>query len=295
MTLDQTLRLPEGRVLSFRTQGSTEGYPLFYLHGIPGSKQEPFLPPEADTPEGVRLISMDRPGYGGSTPCKRYDVTTHTSDLCAIADHLGIGRFALFGFSGGGFYALNSAHLLGDRVSAVVVVGTAAIPLLSDPLSEAGELTAATWQQARDLPEALPAQLLSLTGDAQGLADTLLQAFSSADRELFADPHQWVYHQVNMSAAVRQGAAEAAGAIARDVTLMMQPWPCDLGRLPHAVHIFHGTDDDLVSPRHALALAETIPHSQLELGEGEGHYAGICGSRVQDLCLQAVAVGRSRG
>ncbi|WP_027329291.1 alpha/beta fold hydrolase [Marinimicrobium agarilyticum] len=288
MTLAQTLSLPDGRVLSFRAQGDAAGYPVFYLHGIPGSKQEPFLPADTETLSGIRLITMDRPGYGGSSPCEHYDVTTHSADLCALADHLEIGRFALFGFSGGGFYALNSAHQLGERVSRVVLVGTPAIPLLPDPLNEAGELTASTWQQARDNPETLPDQLRPLVSDAQGLAETLLQALSSADRELFADPHHFACHQDNMSTAVQQGAKAAAIAIARDMTLMMQPWPWDSARLPQAVHIFHGTSDGLLSTQHAQALAEAISHSQLELGEGEGHYAGICGSRLRDLCLQAL-------
>ncbi len=227
-------------------------------------------------------------GYGGSSPCEHYDLSTHTADLCALADHLNIGEFALFGFSGGGFFALNTAHQLGERVSRLVLAGAPAIPLLADPLSEAGELTAATWQQARDNPEALPEQLQPLASDAQVLADTLLQALSRSDRALFSEPEQLAHFQADMSAAVERGATAAAEAVARDCTLVMQPWPCDLGALSQPVHIFHGTDDSLLSTQHAQALAAAIPHSQLELGEGEGHYAGICGARARNLCLKAL-------
>lgn len=289
MTPAQSLPLPDGRVLSFRTQGPVEAYPLFYLHGIPGSRQEPFLGPEADTLDNIRLIAMDRPGYGGSSPCEHYNLTTHTADLCALADHLNIERFALFGFSGGGLFALNTAHQLGDRVDRLVLAGAPAMPLLADPLSETGELTAGICQQARDTPETLPELLLPLLSDAQGLADTLLQALSKADRVLLSDPQHLADHQANMSTSIRQGPIEAATAIARDFTLMMQPWPFDAGTLEQTAHIFHGTDDSLFSTQHAQALAATIPHSQLELGEGEGHYAGIFGSRARNLCLKALS------
>ena len=81
----------------------------------------------ADAAErGIRLISYDRPGYGGSTPQPGRSIADGADDVRAIAEHLGIERLAMWGFSGGGPYTLACAALLPDLVAAAAVVGSIA-------------------------------------------------------------------------------------------------------------------------------------------------------------------------
>jgi pimeloyl-ACP methyl ester carboxylesterase len=96
---------------------------VFWLHGSPniGSPPEPlFAAAEAN---GLRWVSYDRPGYGGSGPHDGRTVASAAADVAAIADALGIGRFAVLGHSGGGPHALACAALLPERVIAAVSVG----------------------------------------------------------------------------------------------------------------------------------------------------------------------------
>ena len=103
-----------GRVLhAYDTAGA--GLPVFWHHGTPnvGAPPEPLF--AAAARHGLRWVSYDRPGYGGSDPVPGRDIAAAAADVAAIADALGIGRFAVFGHSGGGSHALACAALLPDR------------------------------------------------------------------------------------------------------------------------------------------------------------------------------------
>ena len=67
---------------------------------------------------GFRLIGIDRPGYGLSTPWPGRSIVDWVPDGIAVADHLGIGRFVAVGVSTGGAYVLALAALHPDRVPA---------------------------------------------------------------------------------------------------------------------------------------------------------------------------------
>ena len=87
------------------------------LHGTPGSRVGPFPRGRGLYELGVRLISFDRPGYGGSDRLISRRVADVVPDVTAIADALDLGRFAVLGRSGGGPHALACAALLPERMT----------------------------------------------------------------------------------------------------------------------------------------------------------------------------------
>ena len=60
------VRSRDGRQLAVNMSGHPTGHPVFMLHGTPGSRVGPFPKSRVLYELGVRLISFDRPGYGGS-------------------------------------------------------------------------------------------------------------------------------------------------------------------------------------------------------------------------------------
>ncbi len=72
----------------------------------------------------MRLVTFDRPGYGGSTPAP-FRLASIAADAHAIADGLGVARFAMLGMSGGGPAALAAATVPGGRVTRVGVASGA--------------------------------------------------------------------------------------------------------------------------------------------------------------------------
>src|SRR5262245_6028460 len=102
----QTLKLKDGRNLGFAQFGADSAPPVFYFHGWPGSRLEAGF---FEIP-GVQMIGVDRPGYGLSDPHPKRKLADWPNDVAALADHLGFGKFAIVGMSGGGPYAAACAY-----------------------------------------------------------------------------------------------------------------------------------------------------------------------------------------
>jgi pimeloyl-ACP methyl ester carboxylesterase len=113
----------DGRVLDVDADGTESGLPLLFHNGTPSSGQlyAPFV--DAASARGLRMISFSRAGYGGSTRCPERSIADVASDVAAVLDHLGMGRFYTLGWSGGGPHALACAALLPIRVIGAATVG----------------------------------------------------------------------------------------------------------------------------------------------------------------------------
>ena len=123
--VEGTVKVGRGlRRLGFAEFGPADGRPLVWLHGTPGARRQ--IPQSARVVAeewGVRIVGIDRPGVGSSTPHRYGSLLDFTTDLAKVADHLGIERFGMIGLSGGGPYALASCYALPDRVAVAGVLG----------------------------------------------------------------------------------------------------------------------------------------------------------------------------
>src|SRR4051794_11835917 len=117
---------PDGRTVAAYEHGDPDGRPVLVHHGTPGSGhvREKWIAQAAE--QGIRLISYDRAGYAGSDRAPGRSVADVAGDAAAIADALGVERFATWGASGGGPHALACGALLGERVVAVATIAGAA-------------------------------------------------------------------------------------------------------------------------------------------------------------------------
>lgn len=110
----QFFRLSDGRTLSYAQYGrwSGKGPILVCFHGTPGSRVEAGeVRRMLAELQSIRLITIDRPGYGHSTPApENYAVLDFTKDVEELLDRLGISEFMIYGVSGGGPYALACAY-----------------------------------------------------------------------------------------------------------------------------------------------------------------------------------------
>jgi pimeloyl-ACP methyl ester carboxylesterase len=128
-TAETDLKLSDGRTLHVYDappDGADPRLVVFWHHGTPniGVPPEPLFPAAAQ--HGIRWVSYDRPGYGGSTPHPGRDIASAAVDVSSVADALGIGQFAVMGHSGGGSHALACGALLPQRVVGVVCVAAMA-------------------------------------------------------------------------------------------------------------------------------------------------------------------------
>src|SRR6476659_1654760 len=122
--LEGNIAVGDDRQIGFAEFGDPQGRAVFWLHGTPGARRQ--IPMEARVfaeQRQIRLIGVDRPGIGSSTPYQYDAVVAFADDLRTIADTLGIDTFEVIGLSGGGPYTLGCAAALPDRVVAAGVLG----------------------------------------------------------------------------------------------------------------------------------------------------------------------------
>ena len=259
-----SVRLPDGRRLGYAEAGPTDGRPLLYFHGIPGSRLEP--PPGTDllSAMGVRLIALERPGYGGSTPQPGRRLTDWPADVEACADRLGLGAFAVLGFSGGGPYALACAHAMPQRVKATVLVSSPA------PYAALGQIPArlALFELARDAPHQARALLQGQAGTGEQLWGLMRGAMGEAEGRVMGEPAVVALYRRNLDEAARQGVE----GMVQDMALIAGDWGFAVSEVAAPVALWHGLEDGLTPPSMGRYLAETLPNCQGRFLPGEGHF-----------------------
>ena len=122
--LEGNIAVGDDRQIGFAEFGAPQGRAIFWLHGTPGARRQ--IPVEARVyaeENDIRLIGVDRPGIGSSTPHQYENVRAFADDLRTMADTLGIDKMAVVGLSGGGPYTLACAAAMPDRVVAAGVLG----------------------------------------------------------------------------------------------------------------------------------------------------------------------------
>jgi pimeloyl-ACP methyl ester carboxylesterase len=118
--MDLTIERPDGRTVGITDYGTRGDTAVLWCHGGPGSRREPAYLRVVAREAGLRIVGIDRPGYGLSTPQPGRTIAGWVPDALAVADHLDIDRFVTVGLSTGGAYALAIAALASNRVIGVV-------------------------------------------------------------------------------------------------------------------------------------------------------------------------------
>ena len=91
-----TLTLPDGRKLGYAEYGSPTGWPIFYLHGLPGARLEGARHEDLGRELGARIIAIDRPGIGWSSPQKKRRLLDFVQDVRCLAEYLGVERYSVW-------------------------------------------------------------------------------------------------------------------------------------------------------------------------------------------------------
>ncbi|HUL27701.1 MAG TPA: alpha/beta hydrolase [Streptosporangiaceae bacterium] len=265
-----------GRVLRVRDAGEPGGSVVMYFHGTPGSRLDLSFGEQLAAEHGVRLVSFDRPGYGGSTPAP-FGLASVAADAHAVADGLGVDRFATLGMSGGGPGALATATVPGDRVTrAGVASGAGPFQLVPGALDSLDDSDRAALTLLPGDPAAAAAALgagfeplaeLARESGGSGVAAAFADLLSPRDSELMADQRLASAFAATMHEALRQGTSGGGW----DNVSWLGDWDVDLGAVRCPALLWYGTDDRFAPLAHGRYLAEKLPDAQLVLREGEGH------------------------
>lgn len=270
---ERDVHLPDGRTLRVLEDGDPRGRPIFYLHGTPGSR----LLEERQVSEaarlGVRLIGYDRPGYGGSTPQRGRAVADGARDVAAIADAMGVDRFAVMGHSGGGPHSLACAATLPKRVVAASSLASPA-PFTADGLdyfAGMGELNVEDIKLMMRDPAAWEAKSAEDNAMMMNATQDQVVAYLSS---LLSDVDRAALDDELASFLIRQAreGLKGGGAGSRDDSLAgFKPWGFELSAVRVPLQLWHGKQDRFVPFPHGVWLAAQLPRAEAHLDPNEGH------------------------
>jgi pimeloyl-ACP methyl ester carboxylesterase len=263
--------LTDGRGLGYAEWGDPDGTPVFGFHGTSLSRLA-HLGDEAPRTAGVRLVLVDRPGYGLSDFQPERTLLDWPGDIAELADGLGVDRLSVFGMSGGGPHAAACGFALPDRVRTLGLVSSPA------PVWDRPELRFSAPPHRRsmiELAERDPGLVASrLLDDCRAELERIAHDSRNgsggppSDRAVMADPEV----RARFEAAKLETVARGPDGYARDLFLLyVAPWAFRPEEIAVPTEIWQGDADEAVSPRIAEFFDETIPDSRLHMVPGGGH------------------------
>jgi len=280
-----------GRRLSFAEFGNPRGSAIVWMHGTPGARRQ--IPMEARRfaeERDLRIIGIDRPGIGSSSPHLYPNILDWTGDLVELCDVLDMEKLHVIGLSGGGPYALAAGAALPERVHGVGVLGGVAPSQGPDAII--GGLVALA-------PYVAP--LLSLTRVPLGLAmaqvvrlirpiaGPILDGFAyvqpRGDKELLARPE----FRAMFLDDLLNGARFQVSAPLSDVILFTLPWGFEAADVQVPVHWWHGDSDHIIPHAHGVHMVERLPQAKFTTIHGESHLGGL--GAATDVLTQLMELG----
>jgi pimeloyl-ACP methyl ester carboxylesterase len=294
--MDDSIQLRDGRTLAYTEWGEPEGATVFLFHGTPHSRV--WCPDEtATTSSNVRLVTVDRPGIGGSDVLPRRTFADWPNDVVELADALRVEKFGVVGWSAGAPYAAACAALIPARLTGV---GLACSRHLSQ--FNVAENPAAYKELETD-----DRRMFDL---AQRDPDAAARAAAEEDREwveglgkrpeMLLDDYEppavdrWFFNDQERRQAfleaVRESVRRGPEAFSWESINVWLPWGFRVADIAIEVHVWHGEQDTIVERRHADFIAETLPDARLVVWDDSGHQ-GV--SRHWGEILDAVAGART--
>jgi pimeloyl-ACP methyl ester carboxylesterase len=275
--LEGTVAVRDDRRLSFAEYGSRRGPAIVWMHGTPGARRQIPLEARAYAEENdLRIVGIDRPGIGSSTPHLYADILDWTHDLEILLDTLGIDTLRLIGLSGGGPYVLAAGVAMPERVHGVGILGGVAPTTGEDAVG--GGLIQLAVRLAPLLSIARVPLGVALTGAirlVRPLAGPALDLYAAVqppgDRNLLARPE----FKAMFLDDLLNGSRFQTSAPLTDLVLFTRDWGFAAADVIVPVRWWHGDDDHIVPLAHGQHLVERLPDATLKVIAGESHLGGL--------------------
>lgn len=270
---NRTISTIDGRKIRIIEAGQPDGTPILVHNGTPGSRllYRPWIKNAEEF--GIRLISYDRPGYGGSTHQPGRTVASAAADVATIAEELNLSQLSVWGISGGGPHALACAALLPNLVVAAAALASIT-PYPADGLdwfAGMGEGVITEFRAALEGRRALEQFVEEATPEMLNFTpETLFQALKSS-----LSPVEAAVLTEDIACylldCAREGIEQNRDGWVDDDLAFIKPWGFELGQIRVPVMIMHGAQDNEVPFSHGEWLANNILDVNTRLLPQDGH------------------------
>jgi pimeloyl-ACP methyl ester carboxylesterase len=276
--LAEAVATPDGRKLSYLEVGDPHGPLVLHNHGGPSSRLEARLLAQSASKNRLRLLCVDRPGMGQSSPQRARTYSGWADDLVTIADALGYDEFGVTGWSEGGPWALAAAAYIDPRrlrhVSSIAggSYGTFGDNWAAEYLSKADALGGSLALRFKPGFRLMYATLGITAKRFRGtFVKQLRKAVNDYDRQILLRPGV----ESDFSDATAECFAAGSDGLVRDSELLYRSWAFDVATIERPVHMWQGTDDRLVAAPINKTVAERMPGAVWHSVEGAGHFVAV--------------------
>jgi pimeloyl-ACP methyl ester carboxylesterase len=268
------VRVAHGRRLGVVEYGDPCGFPVFYFHGQPACRLEAAILSDHASTSDCRLIAVDRPGIGLSSPQAGRTIRDWADDVSSLANSVieendSKRSFSILGFSSGAPYALACVRRLRPAgLMRVAIVSGVKSPGFSQVSGGAAERLFEVRRRHPRLARMLVVRYANLCRRRPTAAiHQMTKRMARADQQLFGD---YAYRDGFLQ-GVHESMRQGPCGILDDAWLLSHCWNIPLGEITIPISIWHGACDKTVSVAAAHKLAEQIPASQLTIVANEGH------------------------
>jgi len=270
------LLLPDGRKLSYATFGPSDGQPVLYFHGSPSSRLEPmFLSADILNQFHLRIIAPDRPGMGCSDFQPGRSFSHWPADVIALADSLGIDRFAVMGNSGGGPYVAVCAARIPDRIRSAVIVSGGWRMDWPESKKNLPVVNRLVMNLARYAPFLLRVMLSAMGNIALGERDKelaqLKKRMPPADYEALTKPRQLEAFGQSIRESLRQGTKGPVW----DLCQYVHEFDFGLDEIRIPLTLFHGEKDMNAPIALVRRVVKELPTARLITYPNEAHLSTL--------------------
>ncbi|HEY5705728.1 MAG TPA: alpha/beta hydrolase [Terrimicrobiaceae bacterium] len=298
MRATKTVATRDGRHLTYLEVGDPHGPLVIHNHGGPSSRFEARLFANSASKNRLRLICVDRPGMGQSSPQKTRTYSDWADDLITIADALGYDEFGVTGWSEGGPWALAAAAYIDPlrlrHVSSIAggTYGTFGDNWAADYLSKADALGGSLALRFRPGFRLMYATLGLVAKHFRGtFIKQLRQAVNEYDRQILMQPD----FETAFCETCAECFAQGSDGLVRDSELLYRSWAFDVTTIERRVHMWQGMDDRLVAASINKTVADRMPGAVWHPVEGAGHFVAIgSGDELFRIAAEELGVDPSK-
>lgn len=263
------LSLKDGRHLGFANYGALDGFPVLFFHGLPGTRLEAEKLHLAAVALQIRLIGLDRPGMGLSSPQKNRTILDWAEDMKAFASALNLNKFSMIGHSGGAPYVAACAYAMPENIHKAVIVSGVA-PLTYKEAVSSLSIAQKTMNLLIKYCPVLFKLMLKMSCNAlenPKRLQSMLKRLPEIDAKILENKQ----HLASMVLSLKEAFRQNASWVVDDFKLLLKSWGFDLKDIRCPWVVWQGGEDTQAPPRHAEIYKQYVPGARHVFIAKEGH------------------------